>query len=84
MHSVYDTNRAASVALAASLGSHVLVAESAEEALHTADGAVVVVATSHDALVAVAKQAVGAGHHVLLEKPGGVDLEAMQELAAFR
>lgn len=38
--------------------------------LSTPPGALVVVATTHDALAASAANAISAGHHVLVEKPG--------------
>lgn len=42
----------------------------------TAPGALVVVATTHEALVPTTLAAIDAGHHVLVEKPGGPNAEA--------
>lgn len=77
---LYDTQREAAEVLAASLGkAH--VAGSVEEALGEPAVELAVVATSHSSLVPMAAAALAAGIDVLVEKPGGQHLEAIEQLA---
>jgi predicted dehydrogenase len=67
---VYDTDRMRSEVLAAELGTRGTVASSPREAF-TADAVgLAVVSVTHDALVPVGIEAVEAGCHTLVEKPG--------------
>ena len=43
----------------------------------------VVIATTHDALAPIASKAVSNGQHVLIEKPGGRDLDGVAQVAAL-
>lgn len=76
---VYDTDSARAEALAASLGAQVSMAPDQASAFAGAD--VAVVATPHHMLAPLAIEAVRAGCHVLVEKPGAERLEPLEELA---
>jgi predicted dehydrogenase len=43
----------------------------------------IVIATTHDALAGIARAAIGAGRHVLIEKPGARRCDELQDLAAL-
>lgn len=79
---VYDTRREASERLAGSLPS-ATVAGSIVEAVGEPSVAFAVIATSHSSLVPMASAALEAGVDVLVEKPGGQDLGAVEHLAAL-
>jgi predicted dehydrogenase len=66
---VYDADRSRARALA---GDRAAIATSASGAIGHPDVDLVIVATPHDALADLALEAVGAGRHVLIEKPGAV------------
>jgi len=79
---VHDRDAAAAAALAAASGAR--VAPSAA-ALVEAELDAVIVATAHDSLSALARAAIEAGKHVLIEKPAGrclADLLPVAEAAA--
>jgi predicted dehydrogenase len=82
--SVFDLDRSRAETLAAGMQQPVLVADSATKALeHGADLAVI--ATIHRDLAPLARQAVEAGCHVLIEKPGACrpdELRPVHEVAA--
>jgi predicted dehydrogenase len=79
---VYDTDRTRAEGLAAELGSHGIVALSPGEAF-TADGVqLAVVSVTHDALVPVGLEALEAGCHTLVEKPGARCRDELAVLAA--
>ena len=78
---VHDTNVDAAEDLAASLPSAKVV-PTLDELLDDDRCDLVIVATTHAALVPVALAAVRAGKHVLVEKPGGHHLSEIEELAA--
>lgn len=58
----------------------VIIASSLESILEDKSVDVVVIATTHGELVPIAIRAINAGHHVLIEKPGGISLHEMQQL----
>lgn len=66
-------------ALAERLGSDVRVA-SLEEILSSSEVDAVVVATTNNLLTPIARQAIQAGKHVLLEKPAAIDLSELKQL----
>lgn len=69
--------RAASVA---ALLPGAVVAENADAAVSAEGVEAVVVATTHDALAPVARAAIQAGRHVLVEKPAARSLDEVEEL----
>jgi predicted dehydrogenase len=79
---VYDTDVPRAVALAGELGSRGIVASSPGEAFIAEGVELAVVSVTHDALVPIGIEAIEAGCHTLVEKPGArcrgelVDLEA--------
>ncbi|MHB8532373.1 MAG: Gfo/Idh/MocA family protein [Solirubrobacteraceae bacterium] len=75
----YDIDGAAAAALAEQHGAAVC-ADLHSLLAHAPD--VVAVAVVHDQLAAIALEALAAGAHVLLEKPGGVSSEQIDELIA--
>lgn len=81
--SVFDLDRSRAEALAAGVAHPVLVADSATKALeHGVD--IAIIATIHRDLAPLAQQAVEAGCHVLVEKPGACradELRAVQQAA---
>jgi predicted dehydrogenase len=80
VRSVYDVSRDAAEALAANLPSAV-VAASASDAFVEPGVDLAVIATSHVSLAPLASEAVRAGLHVLVEKPGGHHLSEVEALA---
>jgi predicted dehydrogenase len=58
----------------------VIVASSMQSILEDKSVDVVVIATTHGELIPIAIQAVESGHHVLIEKPGGISLDDIQRL----
>lgn len=80
VRSVHDVSPAAAEALAAGLPSAV-VAASAGEAFAAPGVDLAVIATSHVSLAPLASEAVRAGLHVLVEKPGGHHLAEVEALA---
>jgi predicted dehydrogenase len=82
--SVFDLEPARAKALAESLPGNVAVASDAAEAAERAAGGLAIVATTHEALAATALDALDAGCHVLIEKPGArssAELQAVKERA---
>jgi len=75
---VYDRDPAAASAVATMTGANVAPTAGA---LLDADLDAVIVATTHDALAALATQAVEAGKHVLVEKPAGRNGDEVGTLA---
>ncbi len=79
---VHDVDAGRAKALAESIGPAVLVADSAGAACaHGVD--IAVVATTHRALAPSAIEAIEAGSHVLLEKPGACDVDELRGVAAL-
>jgi predicted dehydrogenase len=79
---VHDRDPAAAAALAASTGAAVAATA---ETLIGAELDAVIVATAHDALPVLARAAIEAGKHVLIEKPAGrcaADVQPVVEAAA--
>ena len=58
----------------------VTIASSLESILTDKSVDVVLIATSHQELAPIALQAVQSGHHVLIEKPGGMSLKDIERL----
>jgi predicted dehydrogenase len=78
---MYDSDTTRAEALAAEIGSRAVLVPSAAAAF-TANGVeLAVVGVTHDALVPLGVEALGAGCHVLVEKPGA---RSRDELAALR
>lgn len=69
VRSVYDVDRSRASALVSSVAREAAVADSPEAAL-AGEVELAIVATTHRHLVPLARQAVAAGCHVLVEKPG--------------
>jgi predicted dehydrogenase len=67
---LYDTDSTRSEELAAELGSRAVVASSPADAFAADDVELAVVGVTHDALVTLGVEALEAGCHVLVEKPG--------------
>jgi predicted dehydrogenase len=67
---VYDTDRARAEKLATELGDRAVVAASPGEAFATDGVELAIVGVTHDALVSLGVEAVAAGCHTLVEKPG--------------
>ena len=84
----YDVDRARAEELTRTAGTpSTAVASSVEELLDDPAVQLVIVATVHEALAAVALRAVEAGRHVLVEKPGAVsaaELRAVRDVAVAR
>jgi predicted dehydrogenase len=78
---VYDTDREQSAALAATVPG-CDVAASAEDACARSDVDLVIVATPHRMLAPLACVALDAGRHVLVEKPGAIDVAGARDVAA--
>ena len=74
-----DPDEAAAARVAASAGQAAVYASTEEMLRHAAVDAVLV-ATSHDALYECALAAIGAGKHVLAEKPIGMDEKEAAQL----
>ena len=77
---VFDIVQANAEQAAALVQYPVIIASSLESILEDKSVDVVVIATTHGELVPIAIRAVNAGHHVLIEKPGGISLHDMQQL----
>jgi predicted dehydrogenase len=77
---VYDTDGTRAETLAAELGSRAVVASSPADAFAANGVELAVVGVTHDALVALGVEALEAGCHVLVEKPGA---RCRDELAAL-
>ncbi|HEX2039526.1 MAG TPA: Gfo/Idh/MocA family oxidoreductase [Acidimicrobiales bacterium] len=78
---VHDVDSARAGALASELGTGTRVCADAKEAFEAASGGLAVVATTHDSLVRNAVQALEAGCHVLVEKPGARSHGELAEVA---
>lgn len=78
--SVFDVDEARAQRIASSLAPPAMLARSAEEAIGARPVDLVVVATTHRDLAAVATMAVERGRHVLLEKPGARRAEELRAL----
>lgn len=81
--SVHDTNPSVAQALQATLGVRPKIAGSVDEIVTDPAIQLVVIATTHDALAPTAASAVSNGQHVLIEKPGGRDLDGVAQVAAL-
>ena len=79
---VFDRDADRARELAGTAGPSTRVATSLDEAVRTDGVELVIVATPHDQLAPSALEAVGAGCHVLVEKPGANRLEPLLELRA--
>jgi predicted dehydrogenase len=77
--SIFDTNRQSSHNLAKKLEGSVEIAETIEDLL-SKNLSLVIIATTHNALPKIAKQALKAKSNVLIEKPGANELEPLLEL----
>ena len=77
---VFDIVQANAEQAAALVQYPVIIASSLESILEDKSVDVVVIATTHGELVPIAIRAINAGHHVLIEKPGGISLHDMQQL----
>ena len=77
---LFDTNPQQADALARKLKYEVTISPSVNSLLRSDDIDVVFVATTHVNLPLIAKAAIEAKKHVLIEKPGANSLEALQEL----
>ena len=78
---VCDINLAAAEALAKTAGC--VAVRDVEAAVSRADVDWVVVATTNQVLAKVAKSAVAAGKHVLVQKPGGISSAELREVHAL-
>jgi len=78
---IYDPDRSKAQALAAELGAQAFESEAALLDGPKAD--IAVVATTNASLAAVAGRAIGAGKHVLVEKPAGVSVAEVERLQAL-
>jgi predicted dehydrogenase len=77
---VFDVVQANAERAAALVQYPVIIAPSLESILEDKSVDVIVIATTHGELVPIAIRAINAGHHVLIEKPGGISLHEMQQL----
>ena len=78
---VFDLDQERSARYAATYGA--TLAQDIDELLAlVGDDGIVVVATTHVALAPVAERALAAGVHVLVEKPGAIDLESIDRLVS--
>jgi predicted dehydrogenase len=78
---MYDTDPTRSEKLAAELGSRAVVASSPADAFAADEVELAVVGVTHDALVPLGVEALEAGCHVLVEKPGARCREELLTLA---
>ncbi|HUI06857.1 MAG TPA: Gfo/Idh/MocA family oxidoreductase [Verrucomicrobiae bacterium] len=76
-----DTDMARAQALVKAVG-HGAAVDNPAEAIQHRDVDAVIVATVNAALAPIALQAIGAGKHVLAEKPAGVSVAEVESLAA--
>jgi predicted dehydrogenase len=79
---LYDRDPSIACRLQHELHGRPGVAGSVDEVLADSSVQLVVVATTHDALAPIALRAVSDERHVLIEKPGGRDLEGVAQVAA--
>jgi predicted dehydrogenase len=78
---LYDRDRSVACGLQHELSGRPSVAESVDDVLADSSVELVVIATTHDALAPIALRAVSNDRHVLIEKPGGRDLEGVAHVA---
>jgi predicted dehydrogenase len=78
-----DLNLARAKALAALAGSHCTATDSVEETVTSSQVDCVMIATVNSSLAPVAAQALRAGKHVLVEKPGAIALAELDELESI-
>jgi len=77
-----DQNLARAQALA-SLDKSCMASDSVKTVLHSSDVDAVIIATENASLAPIAQQAVEAGKHVLVEKPGAIRVEELEKLDAL-
>jgi predicted dehydrogenase len=78
----YDVNQELSQSFALKYGCTSV--ESLEVILADASVSIVIIATRHDSLSTLALMAMKAGKHVFVEKPGGINGEALRSLLDFK
>jgi predicted dehydrogenase len=79
---VHDVDEAKSSTLADAVSGQPGVETALDDLLDREDVDLVIVATTHDWLAPIARRAVDAGKHVLVEKPGATALEPLLDLRA--
>jgi len=75
-----DVNRAEALVTAAGYGR---ATSDVKDALHDSTVAAVIVSTLNNSLAPIAREAIKAGKHVLIEKPAGVSVAEIDELMAL-